>query len=1152
MKIIRLFVLILVIGCIHCSAFSQDLPHFPKITPAGKGKVNTKVDNIGYWKQMAMLGYVEANCWKPVKDAVRSSSVIRADGLFVQDSPDIPVVNSAATTQSENSIFIDPEDESSLLNSNNSTDWNGAYATNLYGCDRYWSFDAASTWGGSFYAVGQVNMGDPTAAIGRNGWWYVGKINNAYGQSVAHSTNHGQTWTDVPVAQVPGAWGDILDKNHLWIDNAENSPFEGTLYAGWSCYVDGSPNENQIEISRSTDHGLTWSIPAGISEHVNAGTHNQGVNIQTGPNGEVYAVWIIYDTWPSDETALGFAKSLDGGVTWVPANRILTDIKGIRASGTSKDMRVASFPCMTVDLSNGPNHGNLYVVWANIGVPGINTGTDIDIYVIRSTNQGDTWSVPVRVNQDPPGLGKEHFLPWITCDPLNGNLCAIYYDDRNVDSTQLETWVSWSYDAGNTWSDFKVSDVAFTPVPIAGTAVDYFGDYIGIKAQNMKVYPIWTDNRAGNALTYVSPFDLGPPPNQPYVSYYSYDLATIPGELTQNMNFGDSLYLSLGLKNIGDQPAENLTAVLSVTSPWITLTDTVESYGSMQPGEVKVIPNGYSLKVSDTIPDGIKVKFYVSVSNADTGWLSQFSIESHAPSLWITKLGIDDETGGNNNGKLDPGETVNVRITTANRGDFPCLNSYGLLSCESPFITIHTDSSYLDTIVVLAPKTAVFSLTVDDEAPTGIGIFLDYQAISGLYHAEISYLETIGIIVEDWETNSFYKFPWKHYGNKPWTITTSAPYEGIYTAVSPDLDDYTSAILQVDYTAGVDDTISFYRRVSSEPDYDFLRFYIDNVLQGSWSGDVLWGRVSYPVAASTHTFKWIYSKDIYMSAGLDKAWVDYIEFPPPVLPEVNAGQDDTICAGMLYQLSGEVSGADSIQWITKGDGTFSNDTILNPVYSPGINDIISGEVKLMLRGFVRYGSAVNSMILTIGGIPPVSISVDPKDTLCSWQSGVLSTEPVLGASYLWSPGGFTTPSIGIDTAVAGGTGTTQFTVTVTGAEGCSNADTVYITFKDCTAMEDLQNRFRLTVAPNPSSGSFELRIHTPMPETVSLRIRTSMNVLLYEETGIYVNTDLIRHLDLRSRVPGISASLRHLASGIYFLEIEREGGIVTEKVVVRK
>ena len=43
------------------SLFSQSVRMLPEVTPAGKGKVNTMVDNIGYWSRMVQLGYVKAS-----------------------------------------------------------------------------------------------------------------------------------------------------------------------------------------------------------------------------------------------------------------------------------------------------------------------------------------------------------------------------------------------------------------------------------------------------------------------------------------------------------------------------------------------------------------------------------------------------------------------------------------------------------------------------------------------------------------------------------------------------------------------------------------------------------------------------------------------------------------------------------------------------------------------------------------------------------------------------------------------------------------------------------------------------------------------------------------------------------------------------------
>ncbi len=64
--------------------------------------------------------------------------------------------------------------------------------------------------------------------------------------------------------------------------------------------------------------------------------------------------------------------------------------------------------------------------------------------------------------------------------------------------------------------------------------------------------------------------------------------------------------------------------------------------------------------------------------------------------------------------------------------------------------------------------------------------------------------------------------------------------------------------------------------------------------------------------------------------------------------------------------SGEsVQSENSVFIDPEDESIFSNDTILNTLYYPGINDVLAGEVKLLLRGFVEFGSAVNSMMLSI-------------------------------------------------------------------------------------------------------------------------------------------------------------------------------------------
>lgn len=155
-----------------------------------------------------------------------------------------------------------------------------------------------------------------------------------------------------------------------------------------------------------------------------------------------------------------------------------------------------------------------------------------------------------------------------------------------------------------------------------------------------------------------------------------------------------------------------------------------------------------------------------------------------------------------------------------------------------------------------------FEETYSDHYP----IFIDFQP------------EILTYSVEDFETNNFYRFPWAHSGDSDWTITSRQKYSGTYSAQAGDIDDdgYTTLQITIDCVSG---NITFYRKVSSESGCDYLKFYIDGINQGEWSGEQDWTEASYPVTAGTRTFVWTYSKDYSISSGDDTAWIDDIEFP---------------------------------------------------------------------------------------------------------------------------------------------------------------------------------------------------------------------------------------------------------------------------------
>jgi M6 family metalloprotease-like protein len=80
--------------------------------------------------------------------------------------------------------------------------------------------------------------------------------------------------------------------------------------------------------------------------------------------------------------------------------------------------------------------------------------------------------------------------------------------------------------------------------------------------------------------------------------------------------------------------------------------------------------------------------------------------------------------------------------------------------------------------------------------------------------------------------------------------------------------------------------VTFWRKISSEPNYDYLRFYVDDVLQSQISGEEDWALDSAAMGAGSHILRWTYSKDFSVSVGSDAAWVDGLTIAPITDPPV--------------------------------------------------------------------------------------------------------------------------------------------------------------------------------------------------------------------------------------------------------------------------
>ncbi|OGU72788.1 MAG: hypothetical protein A3H45_04660 [Ignavibacteria bacterium RIFCSPLOWO2_02_FULL_55_14] len=343
--------------------------------------------------------------------------------------------------------------------------------------------DGGVTWTGRDTLPTHDNLAqwilDPSVGIDTDGNLFIATLMRrfpGYGIRVSKSTDEGQSWT-----QSNFALSDHVDKLHMTIDVGETSPYKNNVYIA---YTDENFSPRVDKFSRSTNGGQDFSTPVVITGSIVA-DRTGGVNLTVGPGGEVYATWRAYNI-TSRRGRVGFNKSTDGGSSWGTA----TGIDTLLYEGSSKGLLYRNFPSMAVDRSTPSRQGWIYIVFADSSA-----STSPDIFLIRSKDNGATWSSRRRVNQD--AGAKDQFMPWLTVDPSSGNLYVIYYDSRNFpanDSAQV--YISASNDGGETFKDLSVSD-PFLPKPVLHGPPGYMGSYIGIVASNGVIRPCWMDDRTG-------------------------------------------------------------------------------------------------------------------------------------------------------------------------------------------------------------------------------------------------------------------------------------------------------------------------------------------------------------------------------------------------------------------------------------------------------------------------------------------------------------------------------------------------------------------------------------------------------------------------------------------------------------------------------
>lgn len=246
---------------------------------------------------------------------------------------------------------------------------------------------------------------------------------------------------------------------------------------------------------------------------------------------------------------------------------------------------------------------------------------------------------------------------------------------------------------------------------------------------------------------------------------------------------------------------------------------------------------------------------------------------------------------------------------------------------------------------------------------------------------------------------------WTVGGTAGWYGQNATTHDNTDAAQSADVNDDQESWMETTVTGP--GTLTYWWKVSSENNYDFLRFYIDGTEQtGRISGTVDWTQKSVAIAAGSHVLRWRYTKDGSDTAGADAGWVDEVSFTAGS-NTYSTWRSSAFTAAELADplVSGPSADPDRdghVNVVECALGTLPKQSDSKSAFLPGtVNS--SGQNYLTIS-FSRAQQLPSDMTLTVQTSPSMTngtwTAVATKTGAGAWSSPALVTEGAAAAGRL--------------------------------------------------------------------------------------------------------------------------------------------------------
>src|SRR6266545_489522 len=391
----------------------------------------------------------------------------------------------------------------------------------------YLRYDGSTDATTSACSTGRRSQNEPTVAVNPHNTQVAVAGANDYCAQIVNgdvwagyyrSTNGGASWKDslVPGYPADASAAGVASPVHGTCgaagDPSQAFDRDGRLFYAFICFNrakpvnggvfvarytnDGAAYDRTVLVSRSTDHGLTFSSPIRVTP-VALGTASFA-DLAVGPDGAVYLAFLTYPSSSNPSSDVWVSKSTNGGASFGPAAHVasivLSDSNQFSGNGSESCgdgpfacpsgltfSRFFSAPAVAADATG------VHVVW------GAELASGQSKIFVRNSSNGTTWTAPA-TTLDTVAVGHQ-WTPDIAS--AGGVVTVVFYDSRadpayspnlppgntatgKNSGDVVHTWVAKSTNGGASWSETQVSTVGsnFGWETHGARRLGFWGDYI--------------------------------------------------------------------------------------------------------------------------------------------------------------------------------------------------------------------------------------------------------------------------------------------------------------------------------------------------------------------------------------------------------------------------------------------------------------------------------------------------------------------------------------------------------------------------------------------------------------------------------------------------------------------------------------------------